>query len=854
MTTIIHISHNLAAQNEVRDALGTTYQLVSVSDAPTAIQYSAMIRPSLILIGGELPGLADLIQRLKMFMPQTPILVLAEPAVTVTGADSLVYRPFTNHELCQNIQLLLAKFAPPLPVTSPPEQQIEALTQANQRLASLNTISALIGTSLDLDYLTDEILDQIHKSVDFDSATLFLLKGKVLEGAASRGLTEFRRGLNSFPKNDRNSAWHVVKNKLPMIINDVTTSDFWEPRPELRQVRSWLGVPLINHDRVVGVLTLDKNQTNAFTQSDARYIFTLAFQIAVAVENIQLFEALEDQATRLKLINEINQELTTILDVDTVYKSLARAIVNRLHYERVTIFTVKPERSVLELRVCHYNESIDAPSSGPDNFEVPMAGTLLENVVRTGRPIIFNQVADGWPAFLGMSVRSALVVPIFVDSQTEAVISVDSRNPSQFKDHDLWTLGSLAIHAAAIIENARLYQDVDSYSTRLQRAVLARTQRLDAIKKISQVISQGVSVDDLLLVVGERINQIFIESTGRPVQVGVALVTGSQLAVQVIYGTATEDSDLGRIAASLHLDPRSTVGQVMTQSQPQLVHNVAIASVFEQRIGNQTGDENSLMIVPLITAGKSIGVIMVYAGQRQAFDEEDLEILETLAIQVASAIESARLMRKTREMAIIEERTRLARDMHDGVAQNLAYLLLQVDRGLNMVEPGSRLEQQLEAVAALLEKNINELRRNIFDLRPVDLDKKSLFDVLGTFVKEFGQRWNMKTSCQIYDHAENVSPDVGRIIYRILQEALSNARKHARCHQVDVQLAIEGGTSLVLTIEDDGRGFDLSQAQVQNLGLGLTSMRERAESVGGNLKISSLPGKGARIRAELPLS
>ena len=132
MTTIIHIDHNLAAQDEVRNALGTTYQLVSVSDAPTAIQYSAMIRPSLILIGAELSGLADLIHRLKMFMPQTPILVLAEPAVTVIGADGLVYRPFTSRELSQNVQLLLAKFAPPLPVTSPPEQQIEALMEANQ--------------------------------------------------------------------------------------------------------------------------------------------------------------------------------------------------------------------------------------------------------------------------------------------------------------------------------------------------------------------------------------------------------------------------------------------------------------------------------------------------------------------------------------------------------------------------------------------------------------------------------------------------------------------------------------------------------------------------------------------------
>jgi signal transduction histidine kinase len=508
---------------------------------------------------------------------------------------------------------------------------------------------------------------------------------------------------------------------------------------------------------------------------------------------------------------------------------------------------------VLELRVCHYSDNVDHPSSNPDSFEFPLTASFLENVIETGRPFIFNQVDDRWPALPGMSVRSALAVPVFVDGQTEAVISVDSRNQGQFKDHDLWTLGSLAIHAAAMIENARLYQDVDSYSTKLQRAVTARTQRLEAIKNISQVISQGVSVDDLLMVVGERVNQIFIGSTGKPVQVAAALLNGSQLAVQVIHGTTTNESGLGYIETSVRLDPRSIVGQVIIQSRPRLLHNVVIRSIFEQRSQDQIGAENTVMVVPLITAGKSIGVIMVHTGQIQAFDEDDLEILEALAIQVASAIESARLLRKTREMAIIEERTRLARDMHDGVAQNLAYLLLQVDRGLNMVEPGSRLEQQLEAIAALLEKNIDELRRNIFDLRPVDLDEQSLFDVLEAFVAEFGQRWNVNTSCQVHTHTENVSPDVGRVIYRILQEALSNVRKHAQCHQVNVELSIENAACVVLTIEDDGRGFDLDETQEHSPGLGLISMRERAESVGGTLKIFSLPERGTRIRAELPL-
>ncbi len=102
--------------------------------------------------------------------------------------------------------------------------------------------------------------------------------------------------------------------------------------------QSWLGVPLIYKDRVVGVLTLDKNEANAFTDADARYMFTLAYQIAIAVENAQLFQEWENQATRLKLINEMAREITTILDINDLFEALAKVIYDRLRYDRVSVF------------------------------------------------------------------------------------------------------------------------------------------------------------------------------------------------------------------------------------------------------------------------------------------------------------------------------------------------------------------------------------------------------------------------------------------------------------------------------------------------------------------------------------
>lgn len=874
MATILYIDQDEIGQKFIKATLGHQYNVVTVADGSTAIQYCAMIQPDLILIDVDQADVnaQELTSRLKMFMPQTPILALTGQVPNGSSAEGLppttdgfITKPVDEDKLWNSIYAFLPQpgsisqfvLAPGLLTDKMVEQleaQIDALNQANKRLASLNTISALIGTSLDLEHLTDEILLQIHKTIDFDSATLFLLKGDILEAAASRGLPDFRQGMNVYHKSDKNSAWRVVQSKLPLIINDVTQSEYWEPRPELERVRSWLGVPLIYKERVVGVLTLDKNEPDGFIEADARFFFTLAHQMAIAVENAQLFEEWEDQATRLKLINEVSQEITTILDVDNLYDALAWAIFERLSYDRVAVYEVeRPKRSAI-LRA-YYSKTTPNPDSGP-NRQL-LNPTLVEQVIKTGRPEIVNVILGqtGNNAINGLENNQAhLLIPILIDSKVEAIINVNNDTPNRLGDQDLWTLSSLANHAATAIENARLYHNIDAYSEMLERTVVARTQRLQAIKRISQVVSQGLNVDELLALVGKEISQIFTppEAGREIVKVVVGLVNGSRLTVRVVHSSQPADNLLEAI---YKIDFQTPAGQVIKQSKPMIYDNQDMQSIFNAKVNLQSQTANSIMLAPLITAGKTIGLVIIERQKASAFDDSDLETLESVAYQVATAVEHARLLRKTRELAIVDERTRLARDMHDGVAQNLAYLLIQVDRCLNLVEEGSKLEAQLEQISAVLKQNIDELRRNIFDLRPVDLEGKSLFAVLENFVSEFGRRWNLKTNCRVQGDTANVSPEVESSLYRILQESLSNARKHAHCSQVWVELTVNSQTA-TLEVKDDGQGFNAGQAgdhfqRGKSKGLGLISMRERAEGVGGQLIVESQ--NGTRVFAELPL-
>jgi len=494
----------------------------------------------------------------------------------------------------------------------------------------------------------------------------------------------------------------------------------------------------------------------------------------------------------------------------------------------------------------------------PGVYQQSINQGLLGEVAREGRALLVNDTAqsDNFLPLEGLEVRSELAVPIFVGNQVEAIINVDRNYPNGFSDQDLWTLSSLASQAATAIQNARLYHQVQTYSSQMERAVEARTHRLQAIKKISQVVSQGLAVDELLAVVGRDIGQVFASDVCQQIQVAIGLLDGTDILFKTIYhGDSPVNQENGSERNGvfrLKLDTQAPVKQVIDEASPVIMEN------FDLESSLSTADiTNSVMLAPLITGGKMIGLIKVESCKSVYFDESDLETLETLAFQVSSAIEHARLLQRTREIAIVEERTRLARDMHDGVAQNLAYLLLQVDGCLNMVEEGGKLEVRLERVHGLLKQNIDELRRNIFDLRPVELEGKSIFEVLENFVTEFGHRWYLETTCVVEGEPGEVSTDVESALYRILQEALSNAQQHAQCSRLSVKLAVADEQWVTLEIKDDGQGFDAArtdQAMGRQKGLGLVSMHERVNTVGGYLTIESTPGVGTRIFAKLPLS
>jgi len=262
----------------------------------------------------------------------------------------------------------------------------------------------------------------------------------------------------------------------------------------------------------------------------------------------------------------------------------------------------------------------------------------------------------------------------------------------------------------------------------------------------------------------------------------------------------------------------------------------------------------SFLGVPIVSRGRVVGAFYVTdrrGPRRSDFTDEDQRLIETLATHAAVAIENAQLNERSRELSVIEERNRLARELHDAVNQTLFSASLTAEAAAMLVDtsPGDA-KRQLKTVQELTRAAMEEMRSLIFELRPADLGEDGLVPTLRKHVDVL-RRVHGKEIALAIDGEPSVNARIEREVFRIAQEALANALRHGAPEHVDVRLQAHDGR-LGLRIADDGTGFD---TRARDLGrhLGLVSMRERAEAIGGRLRIRSRPGAGTTVSLEVEL-
>ncbi|MCC3761710.1 GAF domain-containing sensor histidine kinase [Glycomyces sp. TRM65418] len=253
----------------------------------------------------------------------------------------------------------------------------------------------------------------------------------------------------------------------------------------------------------------------------------------------------------------------------------------------------------------------------------------------------------------------------------------------------------------------------------------------------------------------------------------------------------------------------------------------------------------ALLGVPILDGDRILGIVVLTNDLgRPGFSEADTELIELLASHAAIAITNARLYERSRELTVVEERNRLARELHDAVMQRLFSLRLSARAACKLVDtdPGAAVAR-LGEVEALAAEAITELRGVIVELRPADLDVHGLVETLRRHVALLDRLHDTEVAFEVRSPVD-LSRDGEVEVLRLVQEALGNAFRHAKAAHVRIMIASDR-----IEIADDGVGFDAAEAATR--GLGLLSMRERAKALGGDLDLATAPGEGTVVTLRL---
>lgn len=262
----------------------------------------------------------------------------------------------------------------------------------------------------------------------------------------------------------------------------------------------------------------------------------------------------------------------------------------------------------------------------------------------------------------------------------------------------------------------------------------------------------------------------------------------------------------------------------------------------------------SFLGVPIVSKGRVIGAFyLTDKTGASEFSSEDQDAIVLLAAHAAVAIENARLYERSQELSVVEERNRLARDLHDSVSQTLFSMTLTAEAALSAVDgdlPAAKTE--VRNLRDLSEAALREMRSLIFELRPGDLESDGLLPTLRKHVDVLRRTGRGDVAIREVSYRAQ-PPAFERAVFRIIQESVNNALTHAQADRIEIEIAAESGR-LNVVVADDGVGFDVADAQLRAHRLGITSMEERADELGGRLTIESVRGEGTRVKLEVPLA
>jgi PAS domain S-box-containing protein len=592
-----------------------------------------------------------------------------------------------------------------------------------------------------------------------------------------------------------------------------------------------LGVPVFQGgDLVASFFVGTTDPARRFSRQESEALELFAKHAALALGNAHLYEEARAQAARLETLRGAIERISSELDLSTLLDQLTISAAQFLDADYAAIALMDEETGELRVEAGYklaYGE----------------IGTLLHGLKwpvdpATGRPLpVLLNADDPLPPDVPPELdlgHGHIAVPICWQERMIGSFSLSTTRPERrFTHADLETLGLLARHAAVAIENAGLYS-----------ALQERYSQVEGISTVGTALIEARNLDDILETVAEQI---------------VTLIGADGCAIFLLpadEGSVGEDAELSVVAnvgvGTGEFEGRrlpfhaSVTGRAVRERAPLLLNDI-IAGPPELTPVLRDAGIDSLLTVPLLTSTRLIGAVNAYGLPGKRFGPREVEITTLFAHQAAVAIENAWLHEQGRGMAVVEERNRLAREIHDTLAQGFTGIILQLQVAESLLEgEEAATRERLTRAQELARASLREARRSVLNLRPSPLQGHTLAGALEAHLATWRLHSGIAAHFTSTGAERPLNPETEEAALRVAQEALNNTYKHAGASQADVTLTITPD-QVILTICDNGTGF--AQGPQEGMGgFGLVSMRERVARLTGEFAIESTPGQGTCVR------
>ncbi len=725
------------------------------------------------------------------------------------------------------------------------------------KLVSIERIISTHLINLDLNLFADGVIAALKKIAEFtrhDQITIFIIDPEsdftsIEWQATTKYPTHIHLTKSDILLNCQDSLRQL---KTKNYIQITSQQDFLRSFPselkffDFELVKSILMIPLKLKEDLIGWISFTNYEKPRIWNHQSIEVFN---NLADLFINIFERKKYESRIEKLHLsleqkINEKTNELSTLLNIQ-------KALTSELHVDHV-IQIIADEACRLtqtQLGTVYFYENgkliLKVISGETENllkigFEIPIEGSLAEVAFKTGSPYLISDLSQSIGTFKEAversKVKSILFIPLISGRKLIGAISVADKKEGELGLDDERLLKMFANSAIIALDNARLYKEEhDRREEAEQRKTIA-----EALRDILRLLNSKIEISELLNYIAEQSRELLNASS--------TMIRRINYAENKVITEAS--SNLPEEFSVIQDLPFYSGGSetILRENKPVVVSNLP------ESFGRYLEDSQELtpaqqlwakailryykshLIVPLMIGDHLYGTLTFYYQDMTSFSEEDIYLGLTLASQVSLAIENERLRNQEKEMAILAERNRLARDLHDAVTQTLfsATIIAEVLPKIWKQNP-SEGEKRLEEIRQLTRGALAEMRTLLLELRPSALKDASFSYLLKQLSEALSGRTRIPVEIDLID-IPDMPEDTKISLYRIAQEAFNNIAKHANASCVSICLKREN-EFFNLLIQDDGVGINTLNSPSNHLGMGI--MQERALSINANLEIES---------------